>query len=135
MQWVSRRSQWEPDGVLTVAVEHVDRSVALETLRACALLVLLGLGLSVVGAVEWVVRAWVEVRAHPVVPTARNGTVVALFRLVLRRVSEVLVKPVCHRQDCLPSRLGREARVKVSKCRQACQMTLVKLTVVLLVLS
>lgn len=90
LQWVSIRSELEHDGIFTVAVEHVDRSVALGTLRTCALLVLLGLGLSVVGAVEWVVWAWVEVGAHPVVATARDGTIVALFRLVLRRVSELL---------------------------------------------
>ena len=114
MEGVSRWPELVYEGGLTVAVEHVDRSVALSTLRPCALLVLLGLGLSVVGAVEWVVRAWIEVRAHPVVATARDGTVVALFRLVLRRVSEVLIKPVCHRQYCLPSRLGREARVKLA---------------------
>ena len=114
MEGVSRWPELVYEGGLTVAVEHVDRSVALSTLRPCALLVLLGLGLSVVGAVEWVVRAWIEVRAHPVVATARDGTVVALFWLVLRRVSEELVKLGYSSQYCLPSRLGQEAREKLA---------------------
>ncbi|KAI6804421.1 hypothetical protein KC361_g10 [Hortaea werneckii] len=113
-RWVSKiwhgRSKLVHEGVLTVAVEHVDWSVALSTLRSCTLPVLLRLGLSVVGAVEWVVRAWVEVRSHPVVSTARDGTVVALFRLVLRRVSGGLVKLVFIVEYCLPSRLGQGAR-------------------------